>query len=155
MGQRETPGQTFIQPRFSIRTHASQQPFHPAYTPCSPASHTTVGDLVYVCPSTLPPPAPPAFRVSTRSYSRTNPLGYISPHLVPCPSCLLILSLLSTITPDTHCSSLPWLRTYPLYAPDAHRSSRFKTSGTAPPADRCTSNIQGVQRILLWLHIRH
>ena len=32
-GQMETPGQTCIQPRFSIRTHANQLPHHPTYTP--------------------------------------------------------------------------------------------------------------------------
>ena len=37
VGQRESPGLTFTQPRLSVRTHASQLPLHPAYTPCSPA----------------------------------------------------------------------------------------------------------------------
>ena len=36
-------------------------------------------------------------------------------------------------------SSVTTVRIPPLYAPNAHRPSRFNTSGSAPPADRCVA----------------
>ena len=93
------------------------------------------GDLVYVCSSYAPPPL--HFLIDAITLG-----AFLHKfHLVPYSR--LPWLLLATIshfylpslrTPTVH---LNWLCTYPWYAPNTHRPSRFNTSREALAGDRC------------------
>ena len=61
------------------------------------------------------------------------------PQSVPCPGWIPLPIPSWAITFATQLGSFPWLRTYALYASDAHQPSRCNVSWEAPLADKCVA----------------